>query len=147
MEVILCQDVDKLGKVGEIVKVKPGFARNYLIPRKLAYLATPTNLKRIELEKAKKLELDRKDQQEAQQLAERLSKVSCTVPVEVNDLDKLYGSVSESDIAQALEQEGYKIDRKNIIMDKPIDVLGIYDVGIRLHREVVAKVRIWVTKK
>jgi len=147
MEVILCQDVDKLGKVGEIVKVKPGFARNYLIPRKLAYLATPTNLKRIELEKAKKLELDRKDQQEAQQLAERLSKVSCTVPVEVNDLDKLYGSVSESDIAQALEQEGYKIDRKKIIMDKPIDVLGIYDVGIRLHREVVAKVRIWVTKK
>ena len=147
MEVILCQDVGKLGKIGEVVKVKPGFARNYLIPRKFAYLATPANLKRIELEKAKKLKLERKIQEEAMQLDEKLGKVSCTVAAEVNDLDKLYGSVSESDIAQALEQEGYTIDKKNIIIEKSIEALGIYDVGIKLHREVVAKVRVWVTKK
>lgn len=147
MEVILCQDVEKIGRLGEVVKVKSGFARNYLIPRKLAYLATPGNLKRIEQEKAKRLESDRQAHQEAQQLADKLNKVSCTITVEVNDLDKLYGSVTDVDIAHALEQEGYKIEKRNIIIEKPIEALGIYDIGVKLHREVTAKVRVWVAKK
>lgn len=147
MEVILCQDVQTVGKVGDVVKVKPGFARNYLLPNKLAYPATPANLKRIEAEKAKKVESERKVKVEFQELAEKLNKVSCTVTVEVNDLDKLYGAVTETEIVRALEQEGYSIDKKSIILEKPIDELGIFDVGIKLHPEVVAKIRLWVTKK
>ena len=147
MEVILSQDVQKLGKIGQVVKVKSGFARNYLFPQQLAYLATPGNLKRIEAEKTKRIELGQKVKQEAQTLAEKLSKVSCTVAVEVNDLDRLYGSISEADIAHALEQEGYTVDKKAIVLEKSIEELGIYEVGIRLHPEVIAKIRLWVTKK
>ena|SRR3989338_6758498 len=147
MEVILSQDVQTLGKIGDVVKVKSGFARNYLLPNKLAFPATATNLKRIEAEKARKAELGRKAQAAAQELAEKLSKVSCTVTVEVNDLDRLYGAVTEVEIVRALEQEGYTIDKKSIVLEKPIDELGIYDVGIKVHPEVTAKIRLWVAKK
>ena len=147
MEIILCRDVVKLGKVGEVVKVKDGFARNYLFPNKIAYLATPANLRKIEQQKAQKALQQEKIKQEAQALAEKFNKISCTVTVEVNDLEKLYGSVNESDIAKALELEGHTVDKKSIILDNPINELGIYDVGIRLHPEVTAKIRLWVAKK
>ncbi len=147
MEVILCHDVPHLGNIGDVIKVKDGYARNFLIPRKMAYLATPVNLKRIEQQKAKKVALYEQEKKEAESLAEKLNKVSCTVTVEVNDLDKLYGSVSEIDIVKALEVEGYKIDRKAIVLEKPIDELGIYEVGIKLHPDVTAKIRLWVAKK
>lgn len=147
MEVILSQDVPKLGKVGDVVKVKEGFARNMLLPNKLAYLATPSNLKRIEQEKKKRQAEYAANKQEAESLAEKLNKVSCTVSVEVNDLEKLYGSISEADIVKALDVEGFKIDKKDIILDKPIDQLGIFEVCIKLHSEVTAKIRLWVTKK
>lgn len=147
MDIILCQDIPHLGKLGEVIKVKDGYARNFLIPRKMAYLATPVNLKRIQDQQAKKIALYEETKKEAQSLAEKLNKVSCTVTVEVNDLDKLYGSVSESDIAKALEVEGYQIDRKTIVLEKPIDELGIYEVGIKLHTEITAKIRLWVAKK
>jgi len=147
MEVILCQDVPSLGKCGQLVKVKPGHARNFLLPQKLACVATPANLKRIEQQKAKQQAEYAKTKKEAEVLAEQLAKVSCTVVVEVNDLDKLYGSVSEAEIAKALELEGHKIDRKLIVLDKPIDALGIFDVNINLHPEVTAKIRLWVAKQ
>ena len=147
MEVILSQDVPKLGQVGDVVKVKNGFARNYLIPRKLAFLATTANLKRIEQQKAQRVVINEQNKRKAESLAEQLSKVSCTMTVEVNDLEKLYGSVTVSEIVQALEVEGFTIDRKDIILDKPIDELGIFEVGIRLHPEVIAKIRLWVAKK
>lgn len=147
MEVILSQDVQTVGKIGDVVKVKSGFARNYLLPNKLAYPATAANLKRIEIEKVKKVESDRKAKGAAQELAEKLSKVSCTVTVEVNDLDRLYGAVTEVEIVRALEQEGYSIDKKSIVLEKPIEELGIFDVGIKLHSEVTAKIRLWVAKK
>ena len=147
MEVILSQDVDNLGKSGQVLKVKDGFARNFLIPQKKAYLATPANLKRIEQEKAQKAVVQEKMKKEFEELAQKLAKVSCTITDEVNDLDKLYGSVSEVDIARVLEAEGYKIDRKLITLEKPIEELGIYEVPIQLHPEVTAKVRLWVTKK
>ncbi|HBR14882.1 MAG TPA: 50S ribosomal protein L9 [Candidatus Omnitrophica bacterium] len=147
MEVILSQDVQKLGKVGEVVKVKDGYARNLLFPQKLAYLATPVNLKRIEqLEKKRKIQFE-KDKQEALTLAEKLNKLSCTVSVEVNDLERLYGSINENDIVKAMEMEGFSIDKKTIIIEKPIEELGIFEVGIKLHPEVIAKIRLWVTKK
>ena len=147
MNVILSQDVEKLGKVGTVVKVNDGYARNFLIPQKLAYLATSENLRRIEQEKQKRAATDEKLRKEAELLAEKLSKVSCTITVEVNDLDKLYGSISESDIAKALEEEGYKIDKKAISLDKQIEELGIFEVKVKLHPSVVAKVRLWVAKK
>lgn len=147
MEVILSQDVVKLGKVGNVVKVKDGFARNYLIPRKLALIATPENLKKIEAQKAKIAREYEKTKKAAEELAERLNKVSCTVTVEVNDLDKLYGSVTDAEIAHALEVEGFTIDKKTIFLEKPIEELGIFEVGVKLHPDVTAKIRVWVAKK
>lgn len=147
MEVILCQQVPKVGKIGDVVKVKDGFARNFLLPNKLACPATPANKRRVEHEKATRMKEYEASKQQAQELADKVSKVSCTVTVEVNDLDKLYGSVSEIDIAKALEVEGLTIDRKIIELEKPIDELGIFEVGVKLHPEVTAKVRVWVAKK
>ena len=147
MELILSQDVEKIGKIGDVIKVKDGFARNFLLPRKLAYPATSANIKRIEQQKIKRVKEEDKKQHEAELLAEKLNKVSCTITVEVNDLEKLYGSVSEIDIAKALEEEGFSIDKKIINLEKPIDQLGIFEVNVQLHPKVTAKVRLWVAKK
>ncbi len=147
MEVILSQEVESLGKIGDVVKVKDGYARNFLLPRKLAYIATPSNLKKIELQEKKKKAILDKERMEAETIADKLSKVSCTVNVEVNDLDRLYGSVKESDIAKALEVEGFTLDKDSIIIENPIEELGIFEVGIKLHSDVITKIRVWVTKK
>lgn len=147
MELILIQDVPKLGKTGEVVKVKDGYARNLLLPKRLAYPATEENRKKLEqLERKKQLEREQ-EKQAAEQLAERLNKASCTINVEVNDLDKLYGAVSEADIAKVLEAEGFKTDKRDILLEKPIEELGIFEVGVKLHPQVTAKIRLWVTKK
>ena len=147
MEVILCQDVERLGKTGDVIKVKGGFARNYLFPQKIATLATPTNLRAIEQQKSKKILQEEKVRKEAEELAKRVSAVSYSIAVEVNDLEKLYGSVAESDIAHALEIEGFHVDKKAVQIEKPITELGIYEAGVRLHPQVTAKIRLWVTKK
>ena len=147
LEVILTQDVPKLGKIGEVVKVKEGYARNLLFPKQIAYLATAGNLKKIEQQKSQRLAQYEKEKQSALVYAEKLNKLSCTVNVEVNDLDKLYGSVTEIEIIKAIETEGQKIDKKNLVIEKPINELGIFEVGVRLHPEVIAKIRLWVTKK
>lgn len=147
MKVVLTQDVPNVGKSGQVVKVKDGFGRNFLFPQQLAYSATSTNLKRIEqLEKKRKAKKE-EEKRQAQELAEKLNKVSCTVSVEVNDLDRLYGAVSDSDVSKALEVEGFSFDRKKIVIEKPIEELGIYEVGVQLHPEVMARIRVWVTKK
>jgi large subunit ribosomal protein L9 len=110
-------------------------------------VATPANLKRIEQqEKNRKIRYE-KEKKEAEELAATLSKVSCTVSVEVNDLDKLYGAISEAEIVKALEVEGHMIDKRAIVIENPIEELGIFEVGIHLHPEVTAKIRLWVTKK
>ena len=147
MEIILGQDIPKLGKVGDVIKVKDGYARNFLIPKKMAYVATPDNLRKIERERVQKVAQNEKVKKEAEALAEKISKVSCTVTVEVNDLEKLYGSVSENDIAKVLEIEGFSIDKKSIILEKPIEELGIFEVKVKVHPEVMAKIRVWVAKK
>jgi large subunit ribosomal protein L9 len=147
MEVILCERVPKLGNVGDVVKVKDGYARNFLLRNKLAYKATTENVRIIESQQKKKQAADAQQKGSAAELAEKLGKVSCTINVEVNDLDKLYGSVSEIDIARALEAEGFPIEKKQIVIEAPITELGIFDVGVHLHPEVTAKVRVWVTKK
>ena len=101
----------------------------------------------MEQQKIKQAALEAQKKKEAEELAEKLNKLSCTVTVEVNDLDKLYGSVTEADIVKALEVEGFSIDKKAVVLEKTIGELGIYDVGIKLHPEVAAKIRLWVAKK
>jgi large subunit ribosomal protein L9 len=133
--------------MGDVVKVKDGYARNLLLPSKWVSLATSANIKMIEKQKLKKAREEEKAKSQAEALAEKLGKMSCTVTVEVNDLDKLYGSVSEADIRRALETEGFSLDDKQIIIDQPIEELGIFEVGVKLHPEVTAKFRLWVAKK
>jgi large subunit ribosomal protein L9 len=147
MNIILMQNVEKLGQVGDVVKVKNGYARNYLLPRQLGMPATTGNIKRIEMEKTKRLAAFEAEKKEAQQKAEILSKVSLTIAVEVNDQEKLYGAVTEIEILQALEAENHKIDKKSLIIEKAVDDLGIYEIGVKLHPQVIAKIRLWVTKK
>jgi len=147
MKIILSQDVPKLGKIGDVVTVKEGFARNCLIPQNKGCVATAENLKRIDQMKAKqKLEADRL-KKEAEEYAKKLSGLSCTVSVEVNDLEKLYGAVSETEIIKAIKDEGFEIDKKALVLEKPLEELGIFEIGIKVHPEVVAKIKIWVTKK
>lgn len=147
MEVILSQDVKSVGTLGEVVKVKDGFARNFLFPQNLAFVATAANLKKIEQQKQKRQEDEAKELGEAKELVAKLEKISCTVNVEVNDLDKLYGAISDVDIVKAIESEGFSVEKKQIIIEKPIEELGIFDVGVKIHSDLTAKVRLWVTKK
>src|ERR1700733_412906 len=123
MNIILMENVEKLGQVGDVVKVKDGYARNYLLPRQLGMPATQGNIKRIEKEKAKRMAIYEAEKKEAQLLAEQLSKVSVTIAVEVNDQEKLYGAISESDIIDAIHAEGQKVDRKSLVLEKPVDEL------------------------
>lgn len=147
MEIILTENVENLGKVGEVKKVKDGYARNFLLPRSLAIAATEANIKRIEKEKIKKLALYEEQRKQAQAKADDLAKVSITVAVEVNDQEKLYGAVKEAEILKALEAEGQKIEKKSLVIEKDIEELGIFEIGVKLHPEVIAKIRLWVTKK
>lgn len=147
MEVILSCDIDTLGKTGDIVKVKDGYARNYLIPRAMAMEATKENMKTIERQKAKQMAIDEEKKKAANEIAEKLAKVSCTILVEVNDQEKLYGAIAESDILRLLEQEGFQFERKNLVIEKPIEELGIFEIGVKLHPDVIGKFRLWVNKK
>ncbi len=147
MQVILMNNVEHLGKVGDVVKVKDGYGRNYLLPREIAVEATAGNMKRIEKEKVKRLAQYEEQRKAAQAKAEVISKVSLTIAVEVNDQEKLYGAISETEIIKAFEAEGQKIDKKSLSIEKAIEDLGIFEVGVKLHPEVIAKVRLWVTKK
>ena len=146
-ELILRQDVPKLGKPGDIVKVKDGFARNFLIPNNLAVPATKENLKKLEREKLLKDKELEKSKQEALELAKKFSGKSFTIASEVHEEDKLYGSVTSLEIQRALEEEGFKINKKEILLDEPIKSTGIYEVPLKLHPEVTANIKIWIVKK
>lgn len=147
MEVILNKDVDKLGKAGQVVKVKEGFARNFLIPNNLAVAVTPENLKKIEQEKQAKQAASDKLKKEAVELQQKLAGLSLTIAALTQEEDKLYGSVSSFDIAQSLKEEGFDIDKSKIALDEQIKALGIYEVPVKLHPEVTAKVKVWIVKK
>ena len=147
MEVILTQEVKGLGNTQTVVKVKDGFARNFLLPKGLALLATKKNLaKMAEIEKRKAMQLE-KEKSQAEELARRLNGVSINVAVATNEEDNLYGSVTDADIVSALKEEGFNIDKQNILLNEPLKNLGIYDVAIKLHPEVEAKIRVWIVKK
>lgn len=147
MQVLLTKDVESLGQVGDVVSVKDGYARNYLLPRGLASKATADNIKRMEHVAEKRRKLYEEEKKKAKDVAVVLGKISPTVSVEVNDQEKLYGAVTETEIIKAIELEGHVIDRKALIIEKPIEELGIFEIGVKLHAEVTAKIRLWITKK
>ncbi|HDI52208.1 50S ribosomal protein L9 [candidate division KSB1 bacterium] len=147
MRVILMQDFESLGHTGEIVEVADGYARNFLIPRRIVLEATPGNMKKFEEEKKRQLLRLNREKKVAEKLAKELAKISCTVPVAVGEEDKIFGSVTSQDIADALKEKGYQIDRRKILLDEPIKALGIYTVPIKLHPEVDAEIKLWVVKK
>ena len=147
MDVILREDVEKLGKSGEVVSVKDGYARNFLLPRGLAYLATDGNKRRLEAEQRQR---DRRTAAEvagARDLATRLETVSLSFSMKAGEGDKLFGSVTAADIAERLAAEGLPVDRKHIELEEPIKALGVYKVPIRLHADVKPEVRVWVVKE
>jgi large subunit ribosomal protein L9 len=147
MEIILRQGVENLGKPGDVVKVKAGYARNYLLPHGLAYEATPGNLKRIQQER-ERLEAAENDRRTAAQgLAETLEQVSLTFSARVGEEGKLFGSVTAADIAQQLEAQGFRVEKRQIDLHEPIKALGVYRVPVRLHADVKPEVRVWVIKQ
>jgi large subunit ribosomal protein L9 len=147
MEIILRQGVENLGKPGDVVKVKAGYARNYLLPHGLAYEATPGNLKRIQQERDRLEAAENERRGTAQGLAEKLEQVSLTFSARVGDEGKLFGSVTATDIAQQLETQGFHIEKRQIDLHEPIKALGVYRVPIRLHADVKPEVRVWVIKQ
>ena len=146
MKVILRKNFDKLGSVGEVVEVKDGYARNYLIPRNIAYLATKGNTKALEEEKVQFAKKAAKELETAQKLASDLEKISVTIPVKVGEEDKIFGSVTNQMIADAIKEKGFEIDRRKIEIDEQIKSLGIYSVKVKLHHDVVATVKTWVVR-
>jgi large subunit ribosomal protein L9 len=144
MEVILREHVDNLGRRGEVVKVADGYARNYLLPRKLALLATEGNKKQIEREKVKFDAREAEEQKVAQAMAERLAIVDVEIVRKVGETDALYGSVTSSDIAEALAKKGIELDRRKLVLQEPIKKLGEFSIPVKLHRDVAAQVKVRV---
>ena len=147
MKVILRTDYENLGNAGQIVSVKDGFARNYLIPNRIGILATPKNMKILEEEQKIQNRQKDKDKRMAETLSQELEKVSVTAAVQVGEEDRVFGSVTSQDVADLLKEKGYEIDKRKIQLEEPIKALGIYSITLKLHSDVEAKVRVWVVKE
>jgi large subunit ribosomal protein L9 len=144
MKVILKQDVDKLGKAGDIVKVAHGYGRNYLVPRKIAVEASPGNIKNMEIEKLASARRDQRDKQAASLLAQEIVKLVVTIQRKAGEGGSLYGSVTAIDIADYLITHKIDIDKRKIQLEDPIKTVGEYQIPIRLHREVTIPIRVVV---
>lgn len=144
VQVILRQAVDDLGDIGEVVDVKPGYARNFLIPQGIAYEATDANQKRFEEERRHILERSARELDRARAAAERIDGQSVSFSVRAGEEGKLFGSVTASDISEALAEKGLEVDRHLIRLEEPIKQLGVYRVTVRLHAEVRPEVTVWV---
>lgn len=147
MKVILKEDLDKLGKAGEVVEVKDGYARNFLVPRNLAVAATRGSLASIERILKEKQTKENKRRKEALALKDKLEGTSCTAEVLVGEEDKVFGSVTGIEIARMLKDQGFFIEKRNILMEEPIKALGVFTVLIKLHPEITANLKLWVVKK
>jgi large subunit ribosomal protein L9 len=146
MKIILLEDVAKLGKAGDCINVSDGYARNYMIPRKLAVEATSSNLRQVERKRALGVGQLTRGKREAQELAERLEAISLVLDRQAGKGDKLFGSVTSKDLSEALAAEGFDLERKKILLDEPIKNLGLFEVPIRLHPEVLVKIKVEVRK-
>jgi len=147
MKIILRKDHNKLGKIGDIVEVKDGYARNYLIPRNIAYTADGSSLRALEEEKKQHASREQRALQQAQKVAAQMEKISITLKVKVGEDEKLFGSVTSQMIADALQEKGISVDKRIIELEEPIKILGIYTVTIKLHHEVTGKVKVWVVRE
>jgi large subunit ribosomal protein L9 len=147
MEVILRQHVDNLGRRGEIVKVADGYARNYLLPRKLALPATAGNKQHIERERKIFEAREAEERAQAEALAARLSALTISISRRVGETEQLYGSVTAADIAEFLKDKGFEIDRRKLILPEPIKAIGEHDVPLKLHREVTVPLKVHVVKE
>ena len=147
MQVILKEDILNLGKAGDVVTVREGYGRNFLLPRKKAIKAAPNSLKELEHQKKVVTALQLKRKKEAEGIATKVAKLSLTISREAGEEDKLFGSVTTKDIADALRGEGFIIDRHDITLEAPLKALGIFDVPVKLHPEVTGTVKVWVVKK
>jgi large subunit ribosomal protein L9 len=147
MEVILRKDVDALGKAGEMVSVKDGYARNFLLPRGLAYQATEGNRKKLESERTARAKRAAVEVDAAKALAGKIEPVSLTFSMKAGEGDKLFGSVTAADIAEKLTEAGFPTDKKAVELDEPLKALGVYKVPVRLHAEVKPEVRVWVVRE
>jgi large subunit ribosomal protein L9 len=147
MKVILRKDHDKLGQVGNVVDVKDGYARNYLIPKGLAYAATDGSMRALQEEKKQAERRQTKEQKSAEHLAAELEKVSLTLKMKVGEDEKLFGSVTSQMIADELKTRGFELDKRIVVLEEPIKALGIYTIDVKLHHNVTGKVKVWVVRE
>ena len=147
MEVILREHVDNLGRRGEIVKVADGYARNFLLPRKLALPATAGNKKHVERERKIMETREAEEKGQAEAIASRLNAIDITIPRRTGDTDQLYGSVTSADVADYLKSKGFEIDRRKLILPEPIKTIGEHNVPLKLHREVTVPLVVKVVKE
>ena len=147
MEVILREHVDNLGKRGEIVKVADGYARNYLLPRKLALPATDGNRKHVERERKIMESREAEEKGQAEAVAARLAAIDITIARRVGETDQLYGSVTSADIVEVLKAKGFDVDKRKLILPEPIKAIGDHDVPLKLHREVTIPLKVHVVKE
>jgi len=147
MKVILRKDIETLGNIGDIVDVKEGYARNFLIPRKIAYTALSGNLKALEDEKKSIARKSEKELLAAEKISTELEKVSVTIPVQVGEEDKIFGTVTTQMIADALKEKDFDIDKRKIEIEESIKTLGIYNVNIKLHSKINASIKVWVVRE
>jgi large subunit ribosomal protein L9 len=147
MDVILREDIDKLGSRGDVVNVAAGYARNFLLPKRLAVAATDSNKKIVEQERQAHLRKEAKDRTEAEDLGKMMAGVSIVIAQKAGENDQLFGSVTSKDIAEALEKKNYTIDRRKIQLDEPIKQLGEHKVPVRLHKDVTAEITVSVVRE
>lgn len=149
MQLILREDVEHLGRSGDLVTVRDGYGRNYLVPRKLAVVATPKNVKKLEHDKRQILARTAKLRKGAQGVAAAIEKLSLQIPAAVGEENRLYGSVTAKDVEHALREQGIDVSRKALAMPdgEPLKALGMYTVDVKLHPEIVAKLKVWVVAK
>jgi large subunit ribosomal protein L9 len=147
MKVILRKDIETLGNIGDIVDVKEGYARNFLIPRKIAYTALSGNLRALEDEKKSIARKSEKELNAAENVSTKLEKVSVTIPVQVGEEDKIFGSVTTQMIADALKEKDFDIDKRKIEIEESIKTLGIYNVNVKLHSNINASIKVWVVRE
>lgn len=147
MKVILRENVEKLGKTGDIVKVSDGYARNFLLPRNLVYIADEQSVAAIEHHKKVLAKKHERETTEAREVAKKLEAFSVTIARKVGEAEKLFGSVTASDVAEALEKGGFKVDRRKIHLAEPIKQLGVVSVPVKLTADVTAQVKVWVVQE
>ena len=147
MEIILLEDVKGVGKRGQRIKVADGYARNFMIPNRLAVASTDAGAAIFSEAEKQRSRRDQKTRREAEESAKRFANVSVHIPVEVGEEDKLFGSVTSADITEALKEQGIEVDKRKILLEEPLKQLGVYTVPVKLFQDIEGKIKVWVVKK